>query len=190
MKKLALPILLASGLLSLTFFATPEPDQKFLTNPQKLLEKTQKELDKVLERYENKLDDQLEKYEDKIDDQIGRLDSKVSELEQKLEAKVISIEQKLDDQVSKAESRLDQTFDKVDAELGDVKTALLGTVGTIAWRFTIVEIITATLATFLTAFFAAYLTARKVKMEKFREEMEAVIRDLRIDKVGKADTEA
>ena len=142
-----------------------EPDSsEQLVNPKKLLEEMQRELDAVFEKYEGKLDDQLEKYEKKADEQISRLDQKVG-----------AIEERLDSQLANVEGRLDQTFNKVDDELGDVKSALLSAVGTIAWRLTIVDIITAVLATFFTAFITSFLTARKIQIEKFRKEMEAMI---------------
>lgn len=159
-----------------------KPDQ--LINTKKIVAELQKELDDVLKRYEDKLDDQLEKYETKIDDQIGRLDSKVSDMENRMDSKLSGLEDRLDDQVSKAEGRLDKTFDKVDSELGDVKSTLLGTVGTIAWRFTIVDIVTAILATFVTAFLTAFLTAKKMQVAKFQKEMDAVIAEVRKEVAG------
>ncbi len=181
MKILAIFLITIAGLLSVSSVSPDEtkrtPDQ--LINTKKIVAELQKELDNVLQRYEDKLDNQLEKYEGKMDDQIGRLDGQVSDIEQRLDGKLSGLEKKLDDQISKAEGRLDQTFDKVDEELGDVKSALLGTVGTIAWRFTIVDIVTAIFATFITAFLTAYLAAKKIQVEKFRKEMEAVVADVK-----------
>ncbi|MEQ9402461.1 MAG: hypothetical protein RIM99_02645 [Cyclobacteriaceae bacterium] len=171
MKQTIFSLIAILALTSLSF-RSPDPDeekssveQNLLTRQtQKLVEDLQKELDKVLVRYEEKLDEQLEKVDDKMESQIKRLDVRFDEIQKKLDA-----------QVSKAEGRLDETFDKVDNEMGDVKSTLLSTVGTVAWRFTIVDIVTAVLATFLTAFLTSWLTARKIQAGKFRKELESLI---------------
>ena len=165
MKTLATFLFLISTSSTLSAFDNDQLGQNLLSSQtKKLMSEMQKELDLILDKYEGKLDDQLARYEEKMDSQIDRMDAKFK-----------LIEESLDEQASKAEKRMDATFQKVDNEMGDVKTTMLETVGTIAWRLTIVDIITALVGTFATAFITAFIISKKIHLDKMREEMGLVV---------------
>lgn len=96
----------------------------------------------------------------------------------KLDSTVLGVRNELDQQIDGVEQRVDSLLTDVRGEVKDVKGEILAGIGEISWRFTLVEIITALLSTVLTAFFTAYLTAKRLGVERIREEMDKMMKDV------------
>lgn len=127
----------------------------------KLLDEMKTEIDGSLNEYQTKLDDQIQNYETKMDGQINLVNDK------------------LDKTIATAEAKMDGTLLRLEEEVQDIKGELLGTIGTVAWRFTLTDIITSVIATFLTAFFTAFLTARKIAVDQFKKELNQAMEESR-----------
>ncbi|RMG16114.1 MAG: hypothetical protein D6730_25520 [Bacteroidetes bacterium] len=107
------------------------------------------------------------------------LDSTILGVKTDINAEIDGFKTELGGHISEVKTSVDTTLADIQQQVKETKSEILGAMGTIVWRFTLIDILLSLITTLVTAYLTAWLTTRRLALQQLRKEMEALLAETR-----------